>query len=75
MRRNPTAETNRKKAALKGRHTTENQQPTTENYPLTTAPPYFPAAAPALIIPAISIPSIRASTFSMLAPVSVHAST
>ena len=39
--------------------------------------PYRPAAAPAAIgiIPAIFIPSIRARTFSTLAPVSVHAST
>jgi hypothetical protein len=38
---------------------------------------YFPAVAPvaAGIMPAIFIPSIRASTFSTLAPVSVHAST
>jgi hypothetical protein len=38
---------------------------------------YRPAAAPAAagIIPAIFIPSIRASTVSRLAPVSVHAST
>jgi hypothetical protein len=38
---------------------------------------YLPAAAPAAagIIPAIAIPSIRASTFSTLAPVSVQAST
>jgi hypothetical protein len=36
---------------------------------------YRPALAAEVIIPAICIPSIRASTFSMLAPVSVHAST
>jgi len=37
----------------------------------------LPAAAPAAagIIPAIAIPSIRATTFSTLAPVSVQAST
>jgi len=37
--------------------------------------PYRPAAAAEVIIPAICMPSIRASTFSRLAPVSVHAST
>jgi hypothetical protein len=36
---------------------------------------YRPPAAAAVIIPAICMPSIRASTFSRLAPVSVHAST
>lgn len=38
---------------------------------------YLPAAAPAAIgfVPAIFIVSIRAKTFSTLAPVSVHAST
>ncbi len=42
---------------------------------LIAAFPYRPAAAAEAIIPAICMPSIRASTFSRLAPVSVHAST
>jgi len=47
----------------------------TANWVLSTAYRPAPAAFAAGIIPAIFILSIRFSTFSMLAPVSTHAST
>ena len=79
-RRNIKRKTKRKSQDIKAKNKSDLYQValTPKTNPNESGQDYFPAPAAlaaAGIIPAIAIPSMRASTISMLVPVSVQAST